>query len=351
MKKFREVFAAMTAMVVMGLAAQATAQEINLYSYRQPFLIQPLLESFTEETGIQVNVVYAEKGILERLKAEGENSPADAVLTADVGRLNDMVEAGVLQPVNSDVLQQAIPAQYRHPDGLWFGLTTRGRIIAVSKDRVEPGTVTSYEDLADPRFRGRVCTRSGKHVYMVSLIASVIAHEGVEQAERWLQGVKQNLARKPQGNDRAQIKAIYEGECDIAVVNTYYLGHLATNEKEPEQQQWAQAVRIVFPNQDGPDSDGRGTHVNVSGGAVTASASHPNAAVKLLEYLVSDEAQQLYAEQNFEYPVKEGVPLHPVVASWGPFEADDIALAEIARHRAEASRLVDRVGYDQAAGT
>lgn len=344
-------FRKMTATAVMlagfaGFTTSAVAQEVNLYSYRQPFLIQPLLDAFTEKTDTDVNVVYAEKGVLERLKAEGDNSPADAVLTADVGRLNDMVEAGVVQPVQSSVLEDAIPSQYRHPEGLWYGLTLRGRIIAASKERVEPEAITSYEDLADPRFRGRVCTRSGKHEYMISLIASVIAHQGEEKARQWLEGVKQNLARKPQGNDRAQIKAIYEGECDIAVVNTYYLGHLATNQEEPEQQKWAEAVRIIFP-----DQEGRGAHVNVSGAAVTKSASHREEAVKLLEFLVSDEAQRIYAQQNFEYPVKDGVPLDPVVASWGSFKADDIDLAEVARHRDEASRLVDRVGYDQAAGS
>jgi iron(III) transport system substrate-binding protein len=248
--------------------------------------------------------------------------------------------------VSSPVLEETIPPQYRHPEGLWYGLTTRARVIVASKDRVGADEIRSYEDLADPRFKGRVCTRSGKHVYMVSLIASMIAHEGEEKAEAWLRGVKDNLAQKPQGNDRAQVKAVYEGACDVAVVNTYYLGHLATTTEEPEQNQWAEAVRIVFPNQ-----DGRGAHVNVSGAAVTKSASNRENAIKLLEYLVSDEAQRLYAEQNFEYPIKEGVPVHPVVASWGEFKADDVSLSEVTKHREAASRLVDKVGYDQAAGT
>jgi len=326
--------------------ALAGEGEVNLYSYRQPFLIQPMLEAFTEETGIEVNVVYAEKGMLERLKAEGENSPADAVLTADIGRLNDMVEAGVLQPIHSDVLEDNIPAQYRHPDGLWFGLTSRARVIFASRDRVGTEEVVTYEDLADPKLKGRVCTRSGKHVYMVSLIASVIAHVGEDRAEQWLRGVRDNLARKPQGNDRAQAKAIYEGICDVAVANTYYMGKMATNDEKPEQKEWAESVRIVFPNQ-----DDRGTHVNVSGAAVTRSAANRENAIRLLEFLSGDYAQELYAEQNFEYPVKAGVPLHPLVASWGNFKADTIGLADVAKYRAAASKMVDRVGYDQATGS
>lgn len=320
----------------------AESGEVNLYSYRQPFLIQPILDAFTEQTGIGVNVVYAQKGMLERLKAEGNNSPADLVLTADVGNLNDMVEAGVLQPVSSDVLERNIPAQYRDPDGQWYGLTMRARVLLESKDRVDPGAVTTYEDLADPKLKGRVCTRSGKQVYMVSLIASVIANVGEEKAEEWLRGVKANLARKPQGNDRAQAKAVYEGVCDVAVANTYYVGAMATNDEQPEEKAWAEAVRVVFPNQ-----TDRGAHVNISGAALTKSAKNRDNAVKLLEFLSEDQAQKLYAEQNFEYPVKEGVALHPLVASWGPFKADSIGLSEVAKHRAAASKMVDRVGYDQ----
>ena len=340
------VMSALLVGAMAGKLALAGESEVNLYSYRQPFLIQPMLDAFTKETGIKVNVVYAKKGMLERLKAEGENSPADAVLTADIGRLNDMVEAGVLQPVHSDALERNIPAQYRHPDGLWFGLTTRARVIFASRDRVGTEEVLTYEDLADPKLKGRVCTRSGKHVYMVSLIASVIAHAGEDKAEQWLRGVKDNLARKPQGNDRAQAKAIHEGICDVAVANTYYMGKMATNEDKPEQKAWAESLRIVFPNQ-----DDRGTHVNVSGAAVTRSAGNRENAIRLLEFLSDDYAQELYAEQNFEYPVKAGVPLHPLVASWGDFKADTIGLADVAKYRAAASKMVDRVGYDQATGS
>ena len=329
-----------------AVPAGAGEAEVNLYSYRQPFLIQPMLNAFTEQTGIRVNVVYAEKGMLERLKAEGDNSPADAVLTADIGRLNDMVEAGVLQPVQSEMLERNIPARYRHPEGLWYGLSVRARIILANRERVNPGEIATYEDLASPAFKGRVCTRSGKHEYTVSLIASVIEAVGEDQAEAWLRGVKDNLARKPQGNDRAQAKAIHEGVCDIAIANTYYVGKMLTNDQDPGEKAWAESVRIVFPNQ----AD-RGTHVNVSGGAVTRSAKNTANAIKLLEFLSDDYAQKLYAEQNFEYPVKAGVPIDPLVASWGQFRADAVALADVAKHRAAASRMVDRVGYDQGPGS
>ena len=314
--------------------------EVNLYSYRQPQLIQPILDRFQAETGITVNVVYAEQGLLERLKAEGDNSPADVVLTADIGNLNDMVEAGVLQGVRSDVLEANIPSQYRDPEGRWFGLTMRARVIYASKERVKAEQVARYEDLADPRFKGRVCSRSGKHVYMVSLIASMIAENGEPKTEQWLLGVKENLARKPQGNDRAQAKAIAEGECDVALANTYYYGAMQSN---PEERGWAEAVVMVFPNQ----AD-RGTHVNVSGGAVTKAARNRAEAVRLLEFLSGDEAQRLYAEQNFEYPVKPGVAPSPIVASWGSFKADSIPLIEVAQQRAAATRLVDRTGFDEA---
>lgn len=325
-------------------AGTVMASEINLYSYRQPFLIKPLTDAFTEETGTRVNVVYAQKGMLERIKAEGANSPADAVLTVDIGRLNDMVEAGVLADTESDVLNKAVPAHLRHPQGQWYGLTTRGRVIYASKDRVKDAASLTYESLADPRFRGRICTRSGKHVYNVSLIASVIAHHGEDKAREWLQGVKANLARKPQGNDRAQAKAIYSGECDIGIGNTYYYGKMATNEKKPEQKQWADAIQVVFPNQ----AD-RGAHINISGAGVLKSAKNKQAAIEFIEFLVSRKAQAIYAHVNFEYPVIDGVQPDRVTASLGQFKADTISLAEVAKYRKAASKLVDQVGFDAGA--
>ena len=346
--KMRRNLLIIGSLIALGLAggvlnSTAAPQEVNLYSYRQPFLINPMLSEFTRKTGIKVNVVYAKKGMLEKLKAEGMNSPADAVLTVDIGRLNDMVEADILQAVKTPVLESNIPARYRHPDGLWYGLSTRARVLFVSKDRVKKGEVTSYEDLASPKLKGRVCVRSGKHPYNLSLISSMIVHKGKPGARRWLEGLRANLARKPQGNDRAQAKAINEGVCDVALANTYYMGKMATNEKHPEQKKWARGIRIVFPNQ-----GGRGTHVNISGAAVTKSAKNRDNAIKLLEFLSGDFAQKLYAGQNFEYPVKAGVERHPMVAGWGRFKADEIDLTEIARHRITATRLIDETGFDRA---
>ncbi|MEX2451616.1 MAG: Fe(3+) ABC transporter substrate-binding protein [Rhodospirillales bacterium] len=320
--------------------------EVNLYSYRQPFLIKPILDKFTEQTGIKVNVVYAQKGMLERIKAEGASGPADAVLTVDIGRLHDMVAADVLDSVKSATLDQNIPANLRHPDGLWYGLTTRARILFVSKERVKPGTVKSYDDLADPKLKGKICTRSGKHVYNISLFASVIAHKGKDGAKAWLEGVKANLARKPQGNDRAQAKAILQGVCDVALANTYYYAKMATNKKNPEQKKWAEAVRVVFPSQ-----GQSGTHVNISGAAVVKGAKNKAHAVKLIEFLSGDFAQKLYADQNYEYPVKAGVPVNSLVKSLGDFKADSINLNEVAKNRAAASKLVDEVGFNQFSGS
>ena len=233
------------------------AEEVNVYSYRQPFLTEPMFDAFTEETGIKVNTVFAKEGLIERLKNEGVNSPADLVLVANVGNLAAAVEAEIAQPVDNNILQTNIPASFRDRDNEWFGLTSRARIIVTAKDRVEPGLVETYADLTKPELQGRVCTRSGKHAYMVELLASIIAHEGEEAAQRWLTGLKANLARKPQGNERAQVKAIAQGECDIAVINSYYMGAMLN---EAEQQPWANSVNIVFPNQ-----QDRGTHMNISG--------------------------------------------------------------------------------------
>ncbi|MEE8334041.1 MAG: Fe(3+) ABC transporter substrate-binding protein [Alphaproteobacteria bacterium] len=347
MMKFKAVFGATIVGAISGMAAMtamatgASAAEVNLYSYRQPFLMDPLLDAFTEETGIVVNMVYLKSGMLERLKAEGANSPADLVLTADIGNLHNLVEAGLLQSSKSSVLDRNVPANLRHPDGLWYGLTTRARIIYAHKERVKPGEVTSYEDLAKPHMKGRVCTRSGKHVYNVSLLASIIAARGEAAAEAWARGVKENLARKPQGNDRAQVKAVFQGECDVSLGNTYYMGKMATNEKNPEQKEWAAAVNVIFPNQ-----GGRGTHVNISGAGITTSAKNKANAVKLIEFLSGEAAQRIYAEDNFEYPVKAGVELHPIVAGWGTFKADETFLSEIAKHRTTATRIMDRVRYD-----
>lgn len=326
--------------LVPGSASEAA--ELNIYSTREPALINPVLAAFTQATGIRTNVAYIEKGVIERLKIEGANSPADAVLTVDVGVLYDIEQAGVLQPIVSTVVNKNVDGHLRDPQNLWTALTYRARVLYTSKDRVKPGDIASYEDLTKPSLRGKVCTRSAKHEYNISLIASVISHKGVDEARRWLDGVKVNLGQKAQGNDRAQAKAIMEGVCDVSIVNTYYYGLMATNDKEPEQKQWAASVKVVFPNQ----AD-RGTHVNVSGIGITKSTKHKAEALKLVEFLTEDQAQHIYARDNFEYPVKPGVKTDPLINGLGDFKIDRLSILEVAKHRAQATRLVDEVGFEQ----
>ena len=339
MKSDQTWLAGIVAAVSLASPMAALADgDVNVYSYRQPYLIQPLLDAFTVETDIKVNVVFAENGIAQRLQREGRNSPADAVLTVDIARLDELVQKDLTQAVDSELLEENIPAEYRHPEGKWFGLTRRVRAIYTSEERVEEGAITSYEDLADERWDDRICTRSGKHPYNVALISSMIAHHGEEKTQEWLEGVKDNLARKPQGGDRDQISAISEGVCDVALGNSYYYGVMLSDENQKSQ---AEAARIVFPNQ-----DGRGAHVNLSGAAVAKHAPNRENAIAFIEFLASDKAQQMYADMNYEYPVKEDVQPSGVVASWGEFEADDLPLNEIAKHREAAVKMVDRVGFD-----
>ncbi|WP_210398191.1 Fe(3+) ABC transporter substrate-binding protein [Motiliproteus sediminis] len=322
--------------------AQAQAEEVNIYSYRQAFLIEPILDAFTEETGIKANVVFAKKGLVERLENEGQNSKADLVLTADSGRLYDVVNRGLTQPIDSAVIDANIPAHYRDPDGQWVALTARSRIVYASKERVKEGELKTYEDLADPKWKGRICTRSGKHSYNLSLIGSMIAHHGEEGAEKWLEGVKANLARKPQGNDRAQVKAVKEGVCDLAIGNTYYFGKMLHNTKNPEQVDWANSVNLIFPNQ-----GDRGAHMNITGAAVTKYAPNKEAAVKLIEFLSGAKAQEMYAQVNYEFPVRPGTPLAGLVKEhMSDFKGDQLSLAEVAKNRAAAAKLVDKVGFD-----
>ena len=334
-----------TKLSLSGLLILATcipaisSADVNVYSYRQPFLIESVFDAFTAQTGIKVNTVFAKKGLVERLKNEGRNSPADLLLTTDSGPLYQAVDEGLTQALSNDVLEQNIPEEFRDPEGHWFGLTSRARLIVASKDRIDPATIKDYEDLAKPEFAKQVCTRSGKHTYMVALNASIISHHGIDEASEWLDGVKNNLARKPQGNDRAQVKAINEGECDIAIINSYYMGQMLADE---EQIPWAESVNVIFPNQ-----SNRGTHMNISGASLTTGAPNRDDAIKLLEFMSSDTAQSIYAETNHEYPVKADVESSELVQSWGEFKSDTLPLAEIASHRASAVKLADKVGYDQ----
>mgnify|MGYP000689939213 CR=1 FL=1 len=320
-----------------AIAAPAFA-DVNIYTTRQPELIQPVMDAFTAQTGIAVNLAFVDDGVVERLKAEGARSPADLVMTVDIANLMQIVEAGVIQPVESDVLTAAVPENLRSSDNLWFGLTTRARIIYASRDRVADGEVTTYEDLASDKWEGRICTRSGVHNYNLALTSAVIAHLGEDGAAAWAAGVRDNLARKPEGNDRAQVKAIWAGECDISLGNTYYMGQMLS---DPEQTEWANSVRIIFPT-----FENGGTHVNISGVAMTNAAPNRAEALQLMEYLVSPEAQAIYAESNFEYPVLAGAPLSDMVSAWGTFEADTVKLDELAGHRPTALRIMEEVNFD-----
>nr|WP_257098539.1 Fe(3+) ABC transporter substrate-binding protein [Pseudovibrio flavus] len=325
----------------MLLPVTASAEEVvNIYSYRQPELINPLLDAFEKKTGVKANVVFAKSGLAERMKAEGANSPADVLLTVDISRLQGAKELGVTQAVDSDVIDGNVPANLRDSEDHWFGLTTRARVVYASKDRVDQDSIT-YEELADPKWKGRICTRSGQHVYTLGLISSMIVHHGEAEAEKWLEGVKENLARKPTGNDRAQVKSIYAGECDISLGNTYYMGKMETNEKDPEQKDWAASVRLLFPN-----SEGRGSHVNISGMSLAKNAPNKDNAVKLMEFLSSAEAQAQYAADNFEYPVLAGAEVSDRVKGWGTLKADPVSIEEVGNARRTASELVDKVGFD-----
>lgn len=312
--------------------------DVNVYTTRHYGLMEPVMQAFTDKTGIAVNVAYVEEGLVERLKAEGDRSPADLVMTVDIANLQQIVDADVIQPVDSAVLTAAVPADLRSPDNMWFALTQRARIVYASKERVAEGEITTYEELASDAWQGRICSRSGVHNYNLALLAAYIAHHGEDAAREWAAGIRDNLARKPEGNDRAQVRAIWAGECDISLGNTYYMGQMLD---DPEQQEWANSVRIVFP----VFEDG-GTHVNVSGIAMTKASDNPEEARQLMEFLVSPEAQAIYAELNYEYPVLPGAEQSDIVAGWGTFEADTVDLAELAALRGAALRIMEEVNFD-----
>ena len=315
------------------------ANEINIYSHRQPFLINPFLEAFTKETGIKTNVVYATKGLAQRLKAEGKNSPADIILTVDIGRLYIYEDMDLLAEINSPILDQNIPAHLKSKRNTWFGLSKRSRIIATSKERVKENDILRVEDLAKPKWKGKICSRPGSHVYNRALMASVIAEYGLEKAEEWATGLVSNLARRPQGNDRSQLKSIYAGECDVAVINHYYYGKL-TYSKNPDHREWAKASIIVFPNQ-GPDD--RGAHINISGGGVVKFSKNKELATNFLEFLVTEEAQILYGDVNFEYPINNSSKLPARLKALGTFKEDSLLIEEIAKIAPKAQEIIDKV--------
>lgn len=334
----RQMLLSLTALLPFAAAGTAAA-DVNIYTTREPGLIKPLIDSFTKTTGVTVNTVFLKDGLAERVSTEGESSPADILMTVDAGNLVDLVEKGVTQPIASVALNEAVPAQLRDENGHWFGLSYRARVIYAAKDLDLDSF--SYEDLADPKWKGKVCIRSGQHPYNTALFASHIAHHGEEATETWLTGLKTNLARKAAGGDRDGARDILGGICDIAVANSYYVGLMRSGAGGEEQATWGNAIKVILPT----FKDG-GTQVNISGAAIAKHAPNKDEAVKFLEYLVSSEAQEIYAKANYEYPVRAGVAVDPIVASFGELTVDKTPLSEIIKHRKTASQLVDKVGFD-----
>jgi iron(III) transport system substrate-binding protein len=322
------------------IAAPAAAQQINLYTARHYQTDEKLYDDFTKATGIKINRIDAkEDEIIERIRQEGANSPADVMITVDMGRIWKAEQAGILQPVTSATLDRVVPAYLRDPDGKWFGFSARARVLVIAKDKVKPGELKDYEDLAKPEWKGRVCARSGSHIYNLSLLSSMIATMGEVKAEAWARGVKENLARPPQGGDTDQIKAVAAGQCDVAITNSYYYVRLINSEK-PDEKAVVAKTAVVFPNQ-----GNRGTHVNVSGGGVARNAPNREAAVKFLEYLASDSAQLYFANGNNEWPVTEVPVDNKGLASLGNFKRDQVNVAELGRNQAKAQVIMDKVGW------
>ncbi len=316
------------------------AEEVNIYSARKEDLIKPLLDVFSKQTGIAVNLVTGkEEALLQRLQSEGANTPADVLLTSDAGRLAAARQAGVLQAVQSEDLAKRIPAAYRDPEGYWYGLSVRARPIVYAKDRVKPAELSTYEDLAASKWRDKVCVRSSDSIYNQSLVAGMIAHHGEAKTEAWAKGLVANFARPPKGGDRDQIKAVAAGECDVTLANTYYLGGMV-NSQDPAEREAAAKVAVFWP-----DAKSTGVHVNVSGAGVTAHARNRDHAVKLLEFLASDSAQRWYADVNNEYPVNPAIPPSATLESWGEFKADTLNVAKLGELNAAAVRLMDRAGW------
>ncbi|MBS0429885.1 MAG: Fe(3+) ABC transporter substrate-binding protein [Proteobacteria bacterium] len=334
---------ALAAAGLVAAALPAHAQgELTLYTTREPGLIQPLLAAFSAQTQIKVNTVFVKDGLLERVKAEGARSPADVLMTVDVGNLLDLVEGGVTQPVKSAALESAIPANLRGADGQWFSLSMRARVLYADKNLKLANF--RYEDLADPKYKGKVCIRAGQHPYNTALVAALIAHDGEAQAEQWLRGVKNNLARKATGGDRDVARDILGGICDVGLANSYYVGQMKGAKEGSDARKWGDAIKVVRPT----FAKGGGTHVNISGASVAKSAPNRDNAVRLLEFLVSEPAQQLYAQANYEYPVRKGVALDPIIGQTiGELKVDPLPLTEIAKYRKQASALVDKVGFDR----
>ena len=317
-------------------------RSVNIYSARKEALILPILERFHDQTGIEFSLVTGKAdALLKRLRMEGEASPADVFITVDAGRLHRAKEAGVLQKIGSDSIDAAVPAHLRDADGFWVALSKRARTIIYARDRVDATALSTYEGLADPTWKGRICIRSSGNIYNQSLVASMIEASGVEQTEAWAEALVGNFARPPAGGDTDQLRAVAAGECDVAVANTYYFGRLAASSKE-EDQAVAAALKVFWPNQGEGD---RGVHMNVSGVGITASAQNRESAIRLLEFLVSPEAQTWYAEVNHEYPVVPGVAASETLESFGAFNEDTLNLTALGANNRQAVELMDRAGW------
>ena len=317
----------------------AKAKILNIYSHRQPYLLKPFIEAYTKKTGVKLNVVYSSKGLAQRLAAEGANSPADLILTVDIARLYRYEDLDLLAKIDSKILHEKIPSYLRSKNNTWFGLSKRTRAIAISRERINSGQVLRYEDLADPKLKGKICTRPGSHVYNRALMASMIAAKGENDAEKWAKGLVSNLAKRPQGNDRSQLKSIYSGECDVAIINHYYYGKL-TYSKNPDHRKWAKASIIVFPNQGNSD---RGAHVNISGGGVVKFSKNKEIAINFLEFLVTDQAQVMYGDVNFEYPINNKSKLPKRLKALGTFKEDNLLIEKIAKLAPKAQEIIDKV--------
>ena len=317
----------------------ANAKSLNIYSHRQPYLLKPFIEAYTKKTGVKLNVVYSSKGLAQRLAAEGSNSPADLILTVDIARLYRYEDLNLLAKIDSKILNEKIPPYLRSKNNTWFGLSKRTRAIAISRERINSGQVLRYEDLADPKLKGKICTRPGSHVYNRALMASMIAAKGENDAEKWAKGLVSNLAKRPQGNDRSQLKSIYSGECDVAIINHYYYGKL-TYSKNPDHRKWAKASIIVFPNQGNSD---RGAHVNISGGGVVKFSKNKEIAINFLEFLVTDQAQVMYGDVNFEYPINNKSKLPKRLKALGTFKEDNLLIEKIAKLAPKAQEIIDKV--------
>lgn len=323
---------------ILAQPGQGTSGEVNVYTYREAKLIQPLFDAFTKDTGIKVNMISASMGLEQRIAAEGVNSPADVLLTVDISRLEDAIRLGITQPIKSELLDKTVPPAFRDPEGHWYGVSMRARVVYASKERVKQSAIT-YEELVDPVWKGRICVRSGQHNYNNALFAGMIVKHGEAKTEEWLRGLKANLAQKPSGGDREVARDIAAGKCDIGLGNTYYWALMLN--KEPDKKAWAESTKVILPT----FKDG-GTHMNVSGVVLAKNAPNESNAVRLIEWMLGEKAQQMYADMNYEYPVRSGTPVNPTIAGYGVLKPDPMPLSTLAERRKTAANLVDKVGFD-----